>query len=94
MVEFREDIWCKIKSFRPVTNIILNSKSFIIQDVVLKYMNCDIFKDALLRNSSVRTTHIYWFSIEDDIIYSKNFARFKNQSGLVRNLEHDLKNMK
>ena len=36
------------------------------------------------------TTRIDWFSIEDDIIYSKNVARFKTQSGLVRNLEHDL----
>ena len=85
MVEFSQDIWDKIKSFRTVSNIILNSKSFIIKDVVLKYIKTEI---------EYNTTRIDWFSIEDNIIYSKNFARFRNQSGLVRNLEHDLKRHK
>ena len=38
MVEFPEDVWCKIKSFRPVTNINLNADSFIIKDVVLEHI--------------------------------------------------------
>ena len=59
MVEFSQDIWDEVKSFRTITNIILNSKSFIIKDVVLKYIKTEI---------EYNTTRIDWFSIEDDII--------------------------
>ena len=74
-VELPEDIWNKIELCKPEFPINLNTLSFIIKDVVLKYVKTEI---------EYNTIRIDWFSIEDDIIYSKNFARFKtNQDSFV-----------
>ena len=39
MVEFLEDIWCKIKSFKTAPYFNLDADSFIIKDVVLEYVS-------------------------------------------------------
>ena len=38
MVEFLEDIWCKIKSFKTAPYFNLDADSFVIKDVVLEYV--------------------------------------------------------
>ena len=38
MVEFLEDIWCKIKSFKTAPYFNLDADSFIIKDVVLEHL--------------------------------------------------------
>ena len=38
MVEFLEDIWCKINSFKAAPYFNLDADSFIIKDVVLEYV--------------------------------------------------------
>ena len=86
MVEFPEDIWCKIKSFRPVTTInIVNigslllvkpikANSFIIKDVVLKFISTKADCFNILR---------IWFVFKDDIIHSKTFLEFQQISNVI-----------
>jgi hypothetical protein len=68
MVEFPEDIWCKIKSFRPVTTYNENTRSVIIKDVVVKFLSTKTYGFNYISN---------WFIIEDDTIHSKIFLEFQ-----------------
>ena len=68
MVEFPEDIWCKIKSFRPVTTYNPNAGLFIIKGVELKFVSTKVYGFNYLSN---------WFIIEDDTINSKTFLEFQ-----------------
>jgi hypothetical protein len=61
LVEFPEDVWTKIKSFRPVTYFDLGVDSFIIKDVVLDYLVS--IGDGYIEQRNV-------FKFVDDIIYS------------------------
>ena len=67
-MEFPEDVWTKIKLFRPVTDVDLDKDSFIIKDVVLQYICC--VGDGYIEQRNV-------FKFVDDIIYSKLFLRFQ-----------------
>ena len=85
MVEFPEDIWCKIKSFRPATTITIidigstllvkpiKTNSFIIKDVVLKFISTKYCFNSLCN----------WFIFKDDIIHSKTFLKFQNISNVI-----------
>ena len=70
MVEFPEDIWCKIKSFKPVKTFNPNARSFIIKDVVVKFLSTKTYGFNYISN---------WFIIEDDIIHSKIFLEFQKK---------------
>ena len=67
MVEYPEDVWTKIKSFRPVTYFDLDNDSFIIKDVVLEYLVS--IGDGYIEQRNV-------FKFVDDIIYSIFFFNF------------------
>ena len=60
-VEFPEEVWNKIKLFKPELPINLNAHSFIIKDVVLKFISTKADCFNILRN---------WFVFKDDIIHS------------------------
>ena len=64
MVEFPQDMWDKIKSFRTISSFNPNDRSLIIKDVVLKIISTKADHFNQLHN---------WFIIEDDIIHSKSF---------------------
>ena len=64
MVEFPEDIWCKIKSFKTAPYFNLNADSLIIKDVVLEYL-------ATTGDSYINQRNVFKFV--DDIIHSKRF---------------------
>ena len=68
-MEFPEDVWTKIKAFRPVTYVDLDKDSFIIKDVVLEYICC--VGDGYIEQRNV-------FKFVDDIIYSNFFYFFNN----------------
>ena len=63
-VEFPEEVWNEIKLFKPELPINLNAHSFIIKDVVLKFISTKADHFNQLHS---------WFIIEDDIIHSKTF---------------------
>ena len=73
-VEFPEEVWNKIKLFKPELPINLNSHSFIIKDVVLKFISTKADHFNQLHS---------WFIIEDDIIQSKTFLQFQRCSNLI-----------
>ena len=74
MVEFPQDSWDKIKSFRTVSSLDPNARSFIIKDVVLKFLSTKVYGFSCLCN---------WFIIEDDIIHSKTFLDFQKNTGAI-----------
>ena len=61
MVEFPEDVWTKIKSFRPATYFDLGVDSFILKDVVLEYLVS--IGDGYIEQRNV-------FKFVEDIMYS------------------------
>jgi hypothetical protein len=79
-MEFPEDVWTKIKLFRPVTYVDLDKDSFIIKDVVLEYICC--VGDGYIEQRNV-------FKFVDDIIYSKNFLLFKQYSKVIVKNKND-----
>ena len=76
-MEFPEDVWTKIKSFRPVTYVNLNVDSFIIKDVVLEYICC--VGDGYIEQRNV-------FKFVDDIIYSKRFLNCQRCSRVSKKM--------
>ena len=66
-MEFPEDVWTKIKSFKPITYVDLNVDSFIIKNVVLEYI-------ASIGDGYIEQRNVFKFV--DDIIYSKLFYFF------------------
>ena len=61
-VEFPDHVWDILKSFRTVPTFNPNARTFIIKDVVLKFMSTKVYALRQLYN---------WFIIEDGIIHSK-----------------------
>ena len=76
MVEFPEDVWTKIKSFRPVTYFDLGVDSFINKDVVLEYLVK--IGDGYFEQRNV-------FKRVDEIIYSKFFLFQLYNKVIVKN---------
>jgi hypothetical protein len=73
-VEFPEEVWNKIKLFKPDLPINLKAHSFIIKDVVLKFISTKADQFNQLHS---------WFIIEDDIIHSKTFLEFQRCSIVI-----------
>ena len=74
-MEFPEDIWCKIKSFKKAPYFNLDADSFIIKDVVLEYVVS--IGDGYISQRNV-------FKFVDDIIHSKRFLYFQMRSKLIK----------
>ena len=73
-VEFPEEVWNKIKLFKPELPINLNSHSFIIKDVVLKFISTKADHFNQLHS---------WFIVESDSIHSKSCLEGQRCSNVV-----------
>ena len=74
MVEFPEDVWCKIKEFKTNPYFNLDSDSFIIKDVVLEHL-------AMIGDGYIEHRNVFKFV--DDIIHSKRFLNFQIRNKII-----------